>query len=275
MPNAEFEKKTKLLFILLENPTGLRYNEVCKIATAAKDKDGEKNRWYIGARGTVDRLLKELTKPPSPLLVKDRPASDKYARYTIGLVEPIRQLFSEGGPQLSSQIDKFLKILYKNCDFKDKKQRESCWDLGNSFLNSEFAKAVLISSILFHYFSDNRVRELWLHSQGYIFDAVFQKLNEITEKFYGIKNFTTCALENSDETASTIASEIEPLLKKIAETDKKTLDLICQSNMPDNVKGNLVRLFVGSRPLTQAISKEEKTARRIFIALEEAKKNIE
>lgn len=267
MSNTEFEKKTKLLFILLENPTGMGESEICKIATQDKNDAGEKNPWHIGAKRTVDHLLAEMVKSPSHLIIKDRLGNR--GRYTINLISPVRELFSEGGPQLTKQIDKFLKILYANCDTKDKEQREALWKLGNAFLSSEFSKAVLVSIILFHYFIDDKVRELWLHSQGYIFDTIFQKMNETAEKFYGIENFTS-TFENSDEMAELISTKLGPLIKEISEADKKTLDLICQSNMPNEVKEKLKNLLIGSKPFAQVIAQEEKTARRIIGALKKA-----
>jgi hypothetical protein len=249
----------------LEHPTGLRYDKVCAIAMA---KD---NRLYVGAKGTVDRLLSELTSPPSPLVVKEK---GKFGRYVLNLVEPIQQIISDGGPQVSDQIDKFLKILYENCDFNDEKQKQMCWSIGITFLQSKFTKIFLTTSILLRFFSDAKVRELWLHSQGFIFDLIYQKMDEIAEKFSGIKNYTS-KLENSDEMAEYVSSRIEPVNKQMAEIDLIILNLICNSSMTDDTKRRLIAVSnKDSKSLTQIISKQEKASKKLIGALKEAKKNI-
>lgn len=189
------------------------------------------------------------------------------------MVEPIRLIFYEGGPQVADHIDKFSRSLYENCDFNDENQKQICWSLGNLFLQSKFTKTFLTTSILLRFFSDGRVRELWLHSQGFIFDTLYQKMDEIAEKFLSKKNYIH-ELENSDEMGEFVSSRIDPIIKQMDETDLKIIDSICASNLADVAKKELLRVLGDSKSLTKILSKQEKAAKKLIDALKEAEKNI-
>jgi hypothetical protein len=255
MTNADLERKTRVLLILLEHPGGLKKMELYKIVKSQK----------ICARDTLSKILKELSAPPSPLIEKDQ-----LGNYTLGLVEPISQIIREGSSQVSGQIDKFLEILYETYNPSDKTQIELYYKLGTLFLQSKISKTVLTTSILVPFFYDSRIRDLWLYSQKFVFDLVYQKMDEMSEKLLKIK--MSRELEIRPEMDELVSSKLKEINKQLALVDHQLLDLICQLNIADNLKISLIHL-VSSKPLTQAISKEQKSIARIIRALKEGRKH--
>ena len=99
---------------------------------------------------------------------------------------------------------------------------------------------------------------------------VYQKMDEMSEKFLRIK--ISRELEIRPEMDELVSSKLKEINKQLALVDHQILDLICQLNIADNLKISLIHL-VSSNPLTQAISKEQKSIARIIRALKEGKKH--
>jgi hypothetical protein len=251
--DSGLDRKIKVLFIFTDHPGGLKLMELWE----------EVKKQDICARPTLRKVLDELTAPPSPLIEKDQ-----FGKYTLGLGEPISQIIREGSSQVADQIDKFLEILYKTCNPSDKAQIELYNKLGTLFLQSKISKTVLTTSILVPFFYDSRIRELWLYSQKFVFDIVYQKMDEMSEKLLGIK--MSRELEIRPEMDELVSSKLKEISKQLALVDNQILDLICQLNIADNLKISLIHL-ISSKPLTQAILKEQKSIARIIRALKEGK----
>jgi hypothetical protein len=249
------DRKIRILFILLEHPGGLKPMELWK----------EVKKQDICARPTLKKVLDELIAPPSPLI-----EMDQKGYYSLGLGEPISQIIREGSSQVSDQIDRFLKILYETCNLSDKAQIELYYKLGTLFLQSKISKTLLTTSILVPFFYDSRIRELWLYSQKFVFDLVYQKMDEMSERFLKIK--ISRELEIHPEMDELVSSKLEEINKQQTLIDNQLLDLILQLNIADDLKISLIHQ-VSSKPLTRAISKEQKSIARIIRALKEGRKH--
>ena len=253
---TELDRKIKVLFILLDHPGGLKFMELFEIVRKEKKEE-------TFARGTLRKVLDELTAPPSPLVIKD----DR-EHYVIGLVDPLLQIFSEES-KVSSQADRFFQILYKGCNRSDKKQIAICLKLGNLYLQDKLKKLKVMFLFLQPFLGDSRIRELWIYSEKYILDVVYKKTDEMIEELTKIK--PPVLLEISQETDEKISEDLKKNGRELAVINSLILDLINQLETKDEVKKEL-KQEVQSESLLKVYSEEPRTITKFIRTLEKTQK---
>jgi hypothetical protein len=257
MSSTSLDKETRVLFIFLYYPGGLKFMELWKIVKSKK----------ICARATLKNILEKLTAPPSLLLEKDQDGN-----YTLGLPQPISQLFIEGCSEVSDEIDEFLEILFKAHDPTDDSQKIMFFTLGRLLLQSRISRMALMSSILFPFLFDSKIRKVWQQSEQFMWDTIYQKLDKMSEKFYNVKITSELAISRGMD--EFILNTMKEINREMVLVDKQMLDLITKLNIANDLKIKLLRVLV-SKPLIQAILKEEKTITRILRALNEGQKKLQ
>jgi len=253
---ARRDREVEVLFIFLEHPGGLKPMELWKIVEKRK----------ICARETLGDILDELTASPSPLVKKD-----DQGNYTLGLVEPLLHIFREGGSEVANQVNTLFQVLYNICDRSDKKQIELCHKIGTLYLQGKVKKSVLTTLLLLPFFYDGKIRKMWLYTQKYVFDTVFEKLDEISKEFYGKE--ISRELEVSPEMDALLSVMLEKSGKELALINSQIFSLVDQLSTGDDVKDKLKQL-VRSEPLLTVYSKEYRTIAKLIRTLEEAQRNL-
>lgn len=254
MTNADVDRRNRVLLIFIENPGGLRFDEVKKIAV---------DDLKICSKSTLRKVLGDLTS--SGLLSKD-----PRRNYTLGLIEPFAQIIREGNSGTMEQIAKFFKILYQAFDLSDKSQGEVFYKVGTSFLVSKVNRTLLTTAFLVPFFYDSKIRELCLYSQKFAFDALYKNWDEMSEKF--LKKKMSHDLEITPEMEEYISSKLKEINGELARNDSDVIDSILKLNIGDAPKVSLTRLIY-SKPWTNFFAKEEKSIGKLVRALKEDPKN--
>lgn len=242
MTDSNLDRKTKVFRIFLEHPGGLKKMELWKIVE-------ERN---ICARGTLDHVLEELVEKPYPLV-----AVDAMGNYTLGLFDPVSQLLKEDVSEISAEIDGFLKILF---EFSNKSQKGVCYNLGVEYLESIMWRTGIVFALLSAFFYDRKTRELWTLAQEFVWETVFQRMNDLGEKFYGTN--IDRLVEFNPIVDSAFSRVLEEQSKQLNRINARMEGSIHALNLSSTEKEKLIRL-TELKPFTQFMLKEKKYLERL------------
>jgi len=250
--DSNSDKKRKILWVFLEHPGGLKYNDVWSIV----EERG------ICAKQTMNKILKELRAPPSQLITKD----EDLGVYSIGFTEPLINVIKECF--ISDEIDEFNEVLYKTFDPLDKEKAWAYYELASSFINSRIDRVYFMSTILIPFMHDDRIREWWLQLNRFAFDVSYHKKDEISQKFLGGK--ISIKLSSSSEMQKMYVETMDKLNKQMSVEETKVFNQIFALKIPDEVEKKLLDLAQTKR-LTALLTVESKSITRLIRALCESK----
>lgn len=253
---GESDREVKILLIFLEHPGGLRWGELWNIVD---EQD-------ICAKETLSKILKGWMEPPSSLI-----EINDLGIYTLGLTEPIAQILREGAYDVSNQIDRFLQALYDGFAQAKEQQAELFYNLATLYLQSKVTKMSLSTFVLFPFFFDKRIRELWLRGQKYAFDVVFDKSDEISERLFKIKISHEPPMDFALNVI--IAPRLEQCDRQLALINKQLSDLVGKLPIKDDTKRKIESQLI-SEPLLKTFSKQHLALTKLIRALEKAKKKV-
>lgn len=218
--DSEIDRKMTVLLIFLEHPGGLRYAELWRIVEDQK----------ICAKGTLNKLLKELME--QDLIVKS-----KLGRYTLGFTESIAQMIQKSSYVVPEQVERFLDTLYKGYEQSGEKQAELFGQLSASYLEMKLRQMNFMIWLLFPFLFDNKVRKIWFQGYEYALDILFDKFDEISQKFFGMK--ISYALQTKYVQEKFWTPQLELLTRSTKLANKKIADLINQLDIKDDAKREL------------------------------------
>lgn len=213
-------REMKILRIFLDYPGGLRYEEFMGVV---------KNR-KICARGTADKILKEFVNAG---LIKYTTLS----RYTLGFSESLSQWITKGCYMLPGQVQSFLDILYKKFEETDKGQAGLFAQVAVSYIGIRISQMNHNMWCLFPFLYDKRVREVWFFGHKYVLDFFCEKMNEVSQRFFGEK--LSNLLLNKFVQDKYLKPQLEPLMSTIIQEVKKIGELIDQLNVKDATKRDI------------------------------------
>jgi len=220
MDRKKVGREMEVLLIFLEHPGGLRFMELWRIVKGQN----------LFAKGTLAKTLKSLME--QGLIEKNR-----LGRYTLGFTESVAQLIQKSSYVVPKQVEKFLYLVYKGYEQSGEKQAELFAPLAASYLEMKLRQMNFMIWLLFPFLFDNKVREIWFKGYKYALGLLFDKFDEISQKFYGMK--ISRALETKYVQEKFWTPQLELLSRTIKSADKKTADLINQLDIKDDVKREL------------------------------------
>ena len=218
--SEELERETKVLLIFLEHPGGLRFMELWRVVEDKK----------ICARVTLKKMLNKWME--QSLVEKS-----KLGRYTLGLTEPVAQFIKKTEYELPKQLKRFLDILYEGYKQSGEKQTGLFAQLAASYLLTRARQIILTTWLLFPFLFDRKVREIWFQGHKYALYLLFDKLDEISQKFYKTK--ISHAVRISSVQEKFMIPQLELLARQVKLEKKKIADLIDQLDIEDDTKRKL------------------------------------
>jgi len=222
----------------------------------------------ICSKNTVRRILSRLMEPPIPLVKKDK--SGKRTRYTLGLTEPIARIFKEGEYDTFVQAPKFLDLLSKAYKQSQEKQRDLFHGIANAYIDMRVYQLNLLTTLLTPLFYDKKIRELWFLGQMSTFNLVFEKRDELLEKFFKIR-----AADNFSDIINDKkwVSHVEELADGIRLRNDVVRDFVNQLSIGDDVKSQLGSYLL-TEPILKVLSDEPRELMKLIRALEEIKRKV-
>jgi hypothetical protein len=217
----------RLIYILLEHPVGLRFEEFWRIVHSQK----------ICSKGTFAKLLKELEK--DNLIYKD-----KLNHYTLGVTEPIAQKIMESSYVIPKKVQDFLDALYMSYEWDAQKEASLYVEVGIRYLLNEQRKLLSWTWLLFPLLFDKKVRELWFIGHKCALEANFEKLDEISEKFLHFK--VSQILSTKEVIEQYMVPHLNLLISQIESENKKILELINELQIGNDLKERLRQKIKGS-----------------------------
>lgn len=220
MPLKKRDREIKLLLVFLEHPGGLHFAELWGIVEDQK----------ICAKETLSKQLKEWRE--QDLIEKTR-----MGRYTLGFTEPVAQMIKKSSYVVPEQVGRFFNILYKGYEQSGEKQAELFAQASSSYLEMKLRQMNLMIWLLFPFLFDNKVRRIWFQGYKYVLDLLFDKFDEISQKYFGMK--ISLALQTNYVQEKFWKPQLELLPRSIKLANKKIADLINQLDINDNAKREL------------------------------------
>jgi DNA-binding HxlR family transcriptional regulator len=206
-----------MLRILLEHPGGLRFEEFWKIVESQK----------ICAKGTFNKRLKELVE--EGLIAKDA-----LNHYTLGLTQPMAQKIMESGYKLPEKAESFLEVLYMTYEQDVKKETGVYAEIGIRYLLNEQRNLLSWTWLLFPFLFDKKIRELWFIGHANALNFLFEKLDEISKRFLGVK--LSRAFSTKSVIEEHMVPQIETLIEQIKLENGKIIELVDQLDIPNDQK---------------------------------------
>ena len=217
------KQELDLIQIFLENPGGLRFNELWSIV----DSRG------IYAKQTLIKRLKKLVDQG----LIEKYTIDHYTRYTIGLTELVSQKIMANGYTLPEQAEGFLKSLYGLNEKVKKEHTVLLARIGSAYLARELTRSLYWPWLLFPFLFDKKVREIWFLSYKYSMNLLFEKYDELGQKLLGGKISTELSKQSVQE--KFLTPELKTLQAQIEEKNKLIPLLIEQLDVEDYIKKDL------------------------------------
>lgn len=216
-------KRIVVLRIFLEHPGGLHFSELWKIV----------NKRNVCAKQTLVKILKDLEEK-GLIVVND------LGRYTLGFSETLSRKIIKGCYELQEEAQKFLEILCKEYEHV-KEQFDLFAQVAVSYIETRIHLMNLVAWSLFPFFFDARVRKVWYLCHGYALDFFCEKMNDILQKFLGVKP-SDLFLEKSVQDIY-LQLQLELYRFEIGQGIKKVAGLIDQLNVEDSAKQELKRFL--------------------------------